>query len=61
VWYVCVRYVSVEVGWEWRGVKVEEEVVCVERGAGGGTLFITPKYNFAGWQGGQMTLEVGKI
>jgi len=31
-----------------RGVEVEAEVVCVGRGEGGGTLFITSNCNFAG-------------
>jgi len=44
LFFICVSWG----GWELRGLEVEEEVVCVGRGAGGGTLFITSKCNFAG-------------
>jgi len=58
---VDVWFVSVGLGWEWRGVKVEAVVVCVGRGVGGRTMFITSKCDFAGWQGGHMDMEFGKI
>jgi len=58
---VSVWDVLIGVGWEWWGVEVEAEVVCVGRGAGGGIMFIASKCDFAGWQGGYMVMKFEKI
>lgn len=50
---------SDRLGWGRWGLAVEVGIVCVGGGGGGETLFITSKYDFAGWLGGQMALEFG--